>query len=93
MKKIVSCVFAFLAFTAAAPYIFAEDDDADLMPNVIGDRAPTQVELSPFEKPAKANVLTPQAKRPKNLWADSYLFADIPRLDDEGKIIAENEDA
>ena len=92
MKTIVSSIIASIILTAAAPYLFAEDD-ADLLPNVIGDRAPTQVELSPFEKPAKANVLTPQAKRPKNLWADSYLFADIPRLDDEGKIIAENEDA
>ena len=93
MKKIVSCVIVFLSLAAVPVCVFAEDDDAELMPNVIGDQAPKVAELSPFEKAPQANLLTPQTKRPKNLWADSYLFADIPRLDDKGKIIAEAEDA
>ncbi|MDO4551471.1 MAG: TlpA disulfide reductase family protein [Planctomycetia bacterium] len=95
MKKfhVLLPAFTLLIFSAYASLPALAKEEEPLKPCVINDKAPSAVEISPFEKTSQANILTPSAKRSKNLWADSYLFIEIPRLDDEGKIITEKEDA
>ena len=59
------------------------------MPSVIGDREAIRVEVSPFERTQQANLVTANRPREKNLWATSWLFVEIPRLDEDGAIIPE----
>ena len=61
------------------------------MPSVIGEKTAVKVEVSPFERAERANLLTAGRKREKNLWATSWLFVEIPRLDEAGTIIPEPE--
>ncbi|MDO4551601.1 MAG: TlpA disulfide reductase family protein [Planctomycetia bacterium] len=61
------------------------------MPSVIGNKPAKKTETSPFETVQEANLVNLR-KREKYLWADSWLFQEIPRLDDTGKILAESEE-
>ncbi|MDO4569379.1 MAG: TlpA disulfide reductase family protein [Planctomycetia bacterium] len=66
------------------------------MPSVVGGNAtPNSVEVSPVEMPQGATSATlfhPQRPMSKNLWADSWLFIPVPLLDEEGKILPENDE-
>ncbi len=96
------CLLAFLAVPVCAAEEEAKkegDGDSSLvgtesMPTVIGNRAAVKVQMSPFEKqPQKAGSFVGAPKREKNLWADSWLFVDVPRLDEDGKILTDAENA
>lgn len=105
MKKILLTLC--LTLLAGVPFLTttAEDEGPTLvgemtMPTIVGDgntREAVKVKMSPFERtpdqPQKAGSFVGAPVREKNLWADSWLFVDVPRLDDEGKIIVDAEDA
>ncbi|MDO4575609.1 MAG: TlpA disulfide reductase family protein [Planctomycetia bacterium] len=69
--------------------VLAQDVEESVLPDVKEGRAPKQIEVSPFEK---GNLVSSQRERTtKNLWADSWLFLQAPRLDDAGKILPETD--
>lgn len=57
------------------------------MPSVLDNRLPRNAEISPVEKRGLENPL----QRTKYLWANSWLFMPVPRLDEDGKILEEND--
>lgn len=61
------------------------------MPSVVTGEKAKSVESSPVEAPNPGTLFHPQRQPSKNLWADSWLFLQIPVLDSDGKI--RNEDA
>lgn len=100
MKKILLTLC--LTLLAGPAFLAAEEEGPTLvgemtMPTIVGDgnnREAVKVKLSPFEKPQqKAGSFVGAPVREKNLWADSWLFVDVPRLDDDGKILTDAEDA
>ncbi|MDO4570864.1 MAG: TlpA disulfide reductase family protein [Planctomycetia bacterium] len=85
MRKIA----LFAIFPALLGSVLVLGEDA-LTPCVRGDKEPQQIELSPFEQ---GNLISSQRPRQKNLWADSWLFLEVPRLDEKGKIIEETDES
>lgn len=57
------------------------------MPSVIGGKAPIQVKGTSWERTST------EYKKPKNLWADAYLFLPLPLLNTDGSLIPETQSA
>ncbi len=60
------------------------------MPSVVTGEPAKVVESSTVESENHGTLFHPQRQPSKNLWADTWLFMQIPVLDSKGKIIPEN---
>lgn len=85
MKRI-EILTVVLGFCGVGFPLWAEEE---LAPMVKDGQTPKAVVVSPFER---GNLVSTQRERTKNLWADSWLFLQVPRLDEKGKILEENDE-
>lgn len=60
------------------------------MPSVVTGEAAKSVESSPVEAVNPGTLFHPQRQPAKNLWADSWLFMQIPVLNADGKKVEES---
>lgn len=85
MKR-MEVIVVILGFCGANLPLLAEEE---WLPMVKDGQAPKAVVVSPFEK---GNLISSQRERTKNLWADSWLFLQVPRLDEQGEILEETDE-
>ncbi len=60
------------------------------MPSVVTGEKAKSVESSPVEASNPGTLFHPQKQPSKNLWADSWLFLQVPVLDRRGNILEED---
>lgn len=107
MKKLFYILVSGLAVTFSASFgtsLFAAEGDHGgddftpslvgplTMPSVVTGEAAKVVESSSVEAKNRGTLFHPQRQPTKNLWADSWLFMQIPVLNSEGKAVPENEE-